>query len=177
MVVKKIFLGIAIFAFAVNVGAQSIAQYYDQYVMLYPNCVDDEFSKIYPWEEPYLTQPEFPGGGPVQMSRYVHFSTVIPDVKDAGGKQLKGKVLIKAYIDRCGVLKSPEIIQSLSNEHDSEALRVVESFPVFKPGALDGERVKVAIIIPVYFTRTYVPKQQTPTFDDDYWDNFDNYGW
>lgn len=134
--------------------------YYDQYTNLYPNCVDDEPSKIYSLDEPYLEPPVFPGGGPVQMSRYVYFATEILNIKDESGDQLKGVVMVRTVIDRCGVPTLIRVIESLSLEHDAEAIRVVREFPIFKPAELDGYRVKVAITVPVYFTRTYAPKRR-----------------
>ena len=160
--------------FVLNTRAQEeiMFEYFDQYTNLYPDCVDDEESTVYSIEEPFLELPEFPGGGQVQMTRFVYFSTRYPDAKGADGEQLKGKVLIKTVIDRCGVAGKIEVIQSLSDEHDAEAIRIVESFPIFEPAALDGERVKVAIIVPVYFTKTYVPKKQNDYYyEDDY--NYD----
>ena len=153
-------------SFYVSSQGNIMFEYYDQYVDLYPDCIDDEDSKIYSLEEPYLEEPEFPGGGQVQMTRYVYFSTQYPDVKGADGEQLKGKVLIRTVIDRCGLAGEVEVIQSLSDEHDAEAVRIVESFPIFKPAALDGMRVKVAMIVPVYFTKTYVPKKPKNYYDD-----------
>ena len=142
--------------------------YYDQYASLYPDCVDDEDSKVYTLDEPFLEEPVFPGGGRVQMTRFVWFSTEVLDVKGPDGEQLKGKVLIKTIIDRCGVAGNIEVIQSLSDQQDAEAVRVIESFPIMKPASLDGYRVKVEMIIPVYFTKTYVPKKKYD-FDDDDW--------
>ncbi len=158
---------VSLFAFAllltVNLHAQA---YLDEYINLYPDCVDDEASEIYSINEPFLEEPVFPGGGRVQMTRYVHAHTEIPDVKDGEGNQLKGKVLIKTVINRCGVAEQIEVIESLSAEHDAEAVRVIEGFPFFKPGSLDGVRVKVAMIVPVYFTRTYVAKKKRFYYDD-----------
>lgn len=171
-ILKFLLLFLICFFFSLKIEAQQFL-YFDEYTNLYPNCVDDEESQIYSLDEPFLEEPLFPGGGQVQMTRYVYFSTVYPDVKGSDGKQLKGKVLIKTIIDRCGVAGKIEVIQSLSDEQDAEAIRVVESFPIFKPAVLDGIRVKVAIIVPVYFTKTYVPKPVEPEYN--YYDSEEDY--
>jgi hypothetical protein len=152
--------------------------YYEQYNNLYPGCEDNVDSKIYTLEEPYLEEPLFPGGGQVQMTRFVHFTTKMLDVTDDNGEQLKGKVLIKMVINRCGVAQDFEIIESLSGSHDAEAMRVAKLFPIFKPGSLDGTRVKVAIIVPFYFMRTYIRERKKIYIDDDsfyYEDEMDDY--
>lgn len=162
---KTLFYILMPFLFFANSMAQSNIwfQYFDQYNDLYPDCVDDANSHIYTLDEPYLVRPEFPGGGQVQMTRYVHYVTECPgDVFDENGERIKGKVLVRTVIDRCGVAKDISIIESFSDAHDAEAIRVVESFPIFKPASLDGIRVKVEIMVPVYFTKTCSPK---PKYD------------
>jgi hypothetical protein len=165
---KKIFLFIVVtFIILSGLQSQEYPYYYFQYTNLYPDCVDEQPAEVYDLNTPWLEEPVFPGGGQVQMTRYVHLYSNVLDVKDANGEQLKGRVLVSAVIDRCGDIGNLEVIQSLSDEHDAEALRVIESFPVFKPGVLDGVRVKVAMIIPVYFTRTFVPgKHNKPKSTD-----------
>ena len=145
---KKLLLSIIALTVAINANA-FFPDYYDQYENLYPGCIDNEPSKIYSLDEPFLEPPLFPGGGPVQMSRFVHFATEILNVRDESGDQLRGRVLVRTVIDRCG---EPTLI------------RVVRNFPTFKPGSLDGIRVKVAITVPVYFTRTYVPRRRQSTW-------------
>ncbi len=167
----KIVFVVLVAMFFTNANAEIQFAYYDQYAQLYPDCVDDEESEIYTLDEPFLEEPVFPGGGRVQMTRFVWFSTEVLDVKGPDGEQLKGKVLIKTIVDRCGVAGKIEVIQSLSDQQDAEAVRVIESFPIMKPATLDGYRVKVEMIIPVYFTKTYAPKKKYH-FDDD-----DEYGW
>jgi len=160
---------ISIIALAVATNANTFyPPYYDQYANLYPDCVDNESSKIYSLDEPYLEPPVFPGGGPVQMSRYVYFATEVLNIKDESGDQLKGIVKVRTVIDRCGVPTLIRVVESLSLEHDAEAIRVVREFPIFKPAELDGTRVKVAITVPVYFTRTYAPKRKYSSPGDYY---------
>jgi hypothetical protein len=152
-ILKLLLCVVAVLAFNQKTEAQQFA-YFDQYNSLYPDCHDDEMTDIHAVDEPFLEEPLFPGGGQVQMTRYVYFNTEYPNVAGPDGEQLKGKVLVKTVIDRCGRATRAEVIQSLSDQQDAEALRIVQGFPIFKPGSLDGDRVKVAIVVPVYFTKT-----------------------
>ncbi|MCQ2199505.1 MAG: energy transducer TonB [Paludibacteraceae bacterium] len=157
---------------------------YLQYENLYPNCVDNMPSKIYsPNKKPKeLNMPEFPGGGAVELTRYVFHNIEYPEVIDSVATDsvtheditylVRGTVLCRITVDRCGRAQNPQIIQSVAPEYDAEALRIMEGLPVFKPGDLNGEeRVKVDLIIPVHFNRIH-PK---PVVDDGYYD-YQDYG-
>ncbi|MDR0873055.1 MAG: energy transducer TonB [Prevotellaceae bacterium] len=179
---KKVIVSSMLLLFALAMQAQINL---NQFADLYPNCVDNEPSKIYSPDEPFVVLPEFPGckdmgntteGCKRQMMYYVYQNTEYPNVFDASGVQIKGTVLVRAVIDRCGVVKLPKVIQSLSDQQDAEAIRVIQSFPLMKPGELDGERIKVALTIPVSFKRTIKPKEQKKSYDkEDFWDNWDNW--
>jgi len=174
-------------AIFLSFGLSAMAQSgnFDQFANLYPDCIDNEPSKIYSPDEPFLVLPEFPGckdmgdvteGCKMQMYRYIYSNTEYPEVFDDSGVQLKGIVLVRTVVDRCGVTKLPKVIQSLSDKHDAEAIRVVENFPIMKPGSLDGERVKVALTIPINFKRTIQQRQQKQKYDtDDFWNNWDDW--
>ena len=182
---KKNILSAIFLVCVLTAMAQSQAEYFEQFANLYPGCVDNEPSKIYSSEEPFLVLPEFPGckglgeiteGCKMQMYRYISNNTEYPNVFDDSGVQIKGEVLVRVVIDRCGVVKLPKVIQPLTDKHDAEAIRVIESFPIMKPGSLDGNRVKVALTIPVSFKRSIQPKQQKPSYDtEEFWDNWDNW--
>jgi hypothetical protein len=165
----------------------SLAQYEGRlalYQDLYPGCVDNEETIIFgapdglfttKWPKK-LVMPEFPGGD-VELARWVYNTIEYPDVRDprADGPENrpKGIVQVEVVIDRCGRATKQQIIQSVTDLYDMEAIRITDNMPVFKPGSIDGERVKVSIIIPVYFTRNTLPKkkERVPTYDDsfDYW--------
>lgn len=147
-----------------------------KYAALYEGCVDDQESPIYggtyprKWPEG-LNLPEFPGGGEVMLTRFVANSMEYPDVVDSivpGPTpesdsiiyRPKGIVYVQVVIDRCGKATRQEIIQSVNNEYDNEALRIMENLPIFRAGDYRGERVKVALIIPVYFTRNSLKKKE-----------------
>jgi len=162
---------------------------YDRFVNLYPGCEDNQPSEIYNSEKkkPGLILPIFPGGGEVEFSRYVFHHQKGVEVVDsvAVGKGpdgtdlqylLKGTVLVKVTIDRCGLAVNPEIVKGVCEEYDTEALEIMSDLPIFKPGEIDGIRVKVDLFVPVYYNRTH-PKPKREEDEYYYDDSSINYEW
>ena len=149
------------------------------YAPLYEGCVDDEPSPIYGGT--YNAYPkdmidaQFPGGD-VELSLFIHQNTERQEVysgeTDEKGKALlvTGEVLVQFVIDRCGKPGNFQIIQSLTEEQDAEALRIMEMLPIFKAATIDGYRVKSAYIAPVKFKWKYMPEPEPePEYTDDYY--------
>jgi hypothetical protein len=152
------------------------------YAHLYEGCVDDEPSPIYGGSyNPYpkdMIDAQFPGGD-VELSLFIHQNTERQEVysgeTDENGKSLlvTGEVLVQFVIDRCGKPGRFQIIQSLTEEQDAEALRIMESLPIFKAATLNGYRVKSAYIAPVKFKWKYMPEPEPePVYDDSYYDDW-----
>jgi len=151
---------------------------YNMYVRLYEGCIDDEESPIYGGS--YSSYPsnlidaQFPGGD-VELSLYIYRNTERQEVYsgeiDENGNQLlvTGEVLVQFVIDRCGKPGCFLVVQSLTEEQDAEALRVMESLPIFRAGTIDGIRVKTAYIAPVKFRwKTMPPKEpETPVYESE----------
>ena len=151
---------------------------YAMYAHLYKDCVDDEESPIYggsysayPKE---LNDAQFPGGD-VELSLFIYKNTERQEVysgeKDEQGNDLlvTGEVLVQFVIDRCGKPGRFQVVQSLTEEQDAEALRVMESLPIFKPASIDGIRVKSAYVAPIKFRwKTMPPKEpEQPSYESD----------
>ena len=177
---KTLFVIISLLV-CVNILAQT-----DRYLYapLYEGCVDDEPSPIYggtynayPKE---LIDAQFPGGD-VELSLFIHQNTerieVYSGETDENGKALlvTGEVLVQFVIDRCGKPGNFQIIQSLTEEQDAEALRIMESLPIFKAASIDGIRVKSAYIAPVKFKWKHMPEPEPEpeyNYDDYYYDDW-----
>lgn len=184
-----VFLNLFLLVFSGRLFAQY--DYLFEFEDLYPDCMDDEESTIYGGTYPNkwpknLNLPVFPGGGDTQLSRFVHSNIEYPDIIDSitpgatpGAPDIehrpKGVVYVEVVIDRCGRATRQRIVRPVLEEYDTEALRIMENLPVFKPGAIDGMRVKVALVIPVYFTRNTKKKQPRDYYYDDYYDDYDSY--
>ena len=163
----------------VNLWADPYAEFED----LYPDCNDSYESTIYggtygKWPKG-LNPPEFPNGGDVSLTQYIHANLEYPHVVEGTdtvtGEEIlaKGTVAVQVVVDRCGRASRAEIIQSVNDEYDEEALRIVSGLPTFKPGDLDGERVKVALIIPVIFSRSSMPPPPDSEYGD-FWGDGDS---
>jgi TonB family protein len=183
--------------FFLSVPYTLTAQYerYLEFEHLYPECVDEEESTIYGGTYPNkwpdgLNLPVFPGGGDVELTRFVHHNIEYPDVVDsitpatdsspAVTYRPKGIVYVEIVVDRCGRATRQKVVQSVAEAYDEEAMRIMRNMPVFKPGSIDGVRVKVALVIPVYFTRDELKKEKVYDYYDYYEGedgNFDHYNY
>ena len=67
--------------------------------------------------------------------------------KEAG---IEGMVHIEFIINEQGEVVEPNVVRSLSEETDKEALRVIAETK-FEPGILNGQPVKVYYSLPIYF--------------------------
>jgi hypothetical protein len=166
-------------------SGKTVAQY--EYLLefenLYEGCLDSEESITFggtypnPWPKD-LNPPEFPGGGEIQLTRYIHINVTedYPGTYDFVTRELlKDVVQIQVVIDRCGRATRQRIVKSKVPEYAERALEIAKQLPVFKPGSLHGERVKVALTIPFYFNRSTIPKKKK-SYDDAFEElNYDDY--
>lgn len=159
-----------------------------KYARLYEGCIDNEPSVIYGASyNPYpagLSDAEFPGGD-VEFIVYIKNNTEIQEVYsgeyDEKGRPLlvTGEVWVEFVVDRCGLTRNFRVVQSLTDEQDAEALRVMESLPIFKAAELNGYRVKAAYIAKIPFMKSIweEPKPDPYSYyEDGYYDSsYDSY--
>ena len=101
------------------------------------------------WIDPsrYET-PEFPGGE-VAIYPFIRSTLVYPKAALEAGKQ--GRVFVKFVVKENGQVEEVEVARGVSVELDSEAVRVIRSMPVWKPGKLDGKVTSCRMTLPVLF--------------------------
>lgn len=100
-------------------------------------------SKIYTSVE---VLPLFPGNE--NFSFYLKKNIKWPDKT---GADIQGKVFVTFVIERDGRLTNAKIVRSLSPTFDSEALRVINSSPKWRPGTISGKAVRVQFTVAVPF--------------------------
>ena len=92
--------------------------------------------------------PEFPGGNAAMMNFIAKNLKYPKEQLDAG---IQGRVVIKFYVDTLGNVCEPTIVRGKDPALDREAIRLVNSFPQFSPGTLNGKKVKVWFTVPIVF--------------------------
>lgn len=64
---------------------------------------------------------------------------------------VQGKVMVEFVIEKDGSVTGVRIVKGVSEELDAEALKVVSASPKWKPGRVNGNRVRTSLTIPVEF--------------------------
>ena len=97
------------------------------------------------------SMPEYPGGRQAMMS-FLSTNTNYPEVcvKDS----IQGVVVVQFTVDTTGKVTKAHIVRSIHPELDAEALRVVNSFPAWKPAMQNGKPVASKYTMPVVFRLT-----------------------
>lgn len=107
-----------------------------------------EGEKIYHFSE-VDTMPAFIGGE-MKMYKYIGENLVFP--KKARRKNISGRVILSFVVEVDGSISNVKVQFSLEESCDAEAIRVIESFPKWKPGRKDGNIVRVQLMMPIKFT-------------------------
>ena len=97
------------------------------------------------------SMPEYPGGLQAMMSflsKNTHYPAAC--VKDS----IQGVVVVQFTVDTKGKVTRAHIVRSIHPELDAEALRVVNSFPAWKPAMQNGKPVASKYTMPVVFRLT-----------------------
>jgi periplasmic protein TonB len=98
--------------------------------------------------------PTFNGGDPkVEFSRYIASKMHYP--AEAALNGIQGKVLVKFVVNSKGELERAEIFRGVHPDLDNEALRVINTSPLWEPGIQSGTRVSVTYIFPINFVLHY----------------------
>lgn len=110
-----------------------------------PNPTKDDIIK-FPLSE--MLKPTFPGGESA-MLQWVANRVNYPDY--AKDNNIQGKVFIQFIINKEGIIEDVTILRGVHSVLNDEAIRVVKTFPKWKPGEVCGKNVKVSFQIPINF--------------------------
>jgi TonB family protein len=117
-----------------------------------PEETEPQSKKVYNSVE---QMPEFPGGQEGLM-RYLQQNVQYPPT--AVQNNVQGRVIVQFIIDETGQVGDVEVVRSVSEEVDAEAVRVIKSMPKFEPGRQNGEPVAVWYTLPIAFKMQGAPK-------------------
>lgn len=92
--------------------------------------------------------PEFPGGMEALM-QFLMENVRYPESASKEGKQ--GRVLVQFIVESDGSISNAKVVKKVSDDLDSEAIRVVGAMPKWKPGMQKGKHVRVKFTLPITF--------------------------
>ena len=92
--------------------------------------------------------PEFPGG---QGALLKFLATNVRYPESAVKNGIEGRVSCSFVVGKGGAISEAEVIRGVSPELNEEALRVINSMPVWSPGKQRGKVVNVKYTVPVTF--------------------------
>ena len=88
-------------------------------------------------------------GGISLLHKYIADNTRYPVV--AKENNIQGKVYVRFCVTAKGAVEQVSILKGVESDLDAEAIRVVKTFPPFKPGKQDGKPVPVWFSISINF--------------------------
>lgn len=133
---RNILAGLFILLCFTSVFAQSESVYKSEKV----NGID-----VYTFVE---EEAEFPGGY-TALTQFLKDSLVY--AAEAQNQKIEGDVHIRFVVQTDGTITDAKVTKGLHPLLDAEALRLVNAFPKWKPGKIQGKTVASYYIIPVHF--------------------------
>ena len=64
---------------------------------------------------------------------------------------IQGRVMVDFIIDKDGKVTDVRVIKGVSEELDAEAVKVISASPKWKPGRMNGNKVRASMTVPVEF--------------------------
>jgi TonB family protein len=114
--------------------------------MLYPVfSIAQETEEIYSIAD---VMPEFPGKEE-GLKKYISENIKYPE--EAKKQGIEGNVFVKFAVGKTGKIIQSEIAKSPNELLNTEALRVINSLPDWKPAIKDGKAVAVWYVVPIKF--------------------------
>lgn len=83
------------------------------------------------------------------LNRWVYQYLKYP--KESVLQGIQGRVMVDFVIDKDGKVTDVRVVKGVSPELDAEAVKVVSASPKWKPGRVNGQKVRTSLTIPVEF--------------------------
>ena len=83
------------------------------------------------------------------LEKWVYQYLKYPEEAVRGGVQ--GRVTVEFIVDKDGKVTDVRVVKGVSDELDAEAVKVVSASPKWKPGRVNGNKVRTAVSIPIEF--------------------------
>lgn len=92
--------------------------------------------------------PEFPGGQDA-FNKYISRNLRYPMM--ARENSISGRVFVSFIIEKNGSLSNIQVVRGIGGGCDDEAVRVLKNSPSWAAGMQNGQKVRVAYTIPIFF--------------------------
>ncbi len=92
--------------------------------------------------------PEFPGGE-AAMNQFIARNIRYPVIAQENG--IQGRVVCQFVVNTDGKIVDVEVVRSIEESLDREAVRVIKSMPPWTPGRQGGKNVRVKYTLPIRF--------------------------
>lgn len=83
------------------------------------------------------------------MEKWVYPNLKYPE--DAVRDGVQGRVMVDFIVDKDGKVTDVRVVRGIDIELDEEAVRVISASPKWKPGRVNGQKVRTSITVPVEF--------------------------
>jgi len=83
------------------------------------------------------------------MSQFLNQNMQYPE--HSRERNIEGRVIARFTVDKNGIIRDPHIIKHVSQDIDSEALRVIGLMPAWKPGKIDDQFADITLTLPLVF--------------------------
>lgn len=83
------------------------------------------------------------------LEKWVYQYLRYPESAILNGEQ--GKVLVGFIINKDGKVSDVKVLKGVSDDIDAEAVKVISASPKWKPGRVNGNKVRTSVTIPVEF--------------------------
>ncbi len=83
------------------------------------------------------------------MEKWVYANLKYPE--DAVREGIQGRVMVDFIIDKDGKVTDVRVVRGVDPELDAEAMRVISASPKWRPGRMNGQKVRTSVTVPVEF--------------------------
>ena len=90
--------------------------------------------------------------------KYLSMNVRYPEVAQKAG--LQGRVVVQFVVEADGSISNANVQRGVSEELDTEAIRVIEKMPKWTPGMQNGKAVRVKYSIPISFRLNNQTKEE-----------------
>ena len=132
----------AIFFMGTYCGEDCVQPAKSDGIVVVPHTLKED---VYPSAE---QMPQFPGGEAALM-KYIQTHIKYPPT--AAKNHVQGRVIVQFVVWKDGSVSEVNVVRSVDNDLDREAVRVCKTLPKFTPGRQNGKIVPVWYTLPVTF--------------------------